>query len=239
MSAASSYAEWVLSFSPKSQEWVLPEQYDISSEINGIKRSYGAGDEWNTPANTLDAVQDTIDLTRTMRRAIASKFLGSTTGIVADSYLEQYIMPGSPEFICASVFRQLSRQADRLSEFAKALRAYIEQYGNSWSGIDAFPGQGGRSFRRQVEMFWGERPGLEYDEEDRQIWQPEAAYPYAAMNWCRVEIKSKEDTASGLWGGDEGNTTPSGGIFVNFFTSPIGIGIIALSGVLVARRLTR
>lgn len=241
MSLSSEWAEWVNSWGPQTVEWVPPSSSDVGAEMASIKRRYGEDisptGNWNKPSSTLDAARKTQELASEMRSAIAKKFL------LSKSYLEQYIAPSSPEFVCASVFRQLGRLEDRMGVFANELSRYIDQNGDTFypqgDEFVNFSVEGNRTFARKVENFWGENIGTQLDDQGRQIWQPEAVYPFAAMNWCATEIKAKSDATSELRGGDAGNKRPSHNPFLYFFTSPIGLGVIALSGVLVARKLTR
>jgi len=239
VSIAGEWAEWINSFGPDFKEWELPKNlYQIDVELRAVKRRYGnditESGEWNRPSSTIDAAEKTEELAGKMRREIALKFLDATTGFDQQSYIEQYIFPGQPEFVCASVFRQLGRLQDRMAILQEDLKRYMDAWGDSFytEGFDNFYVEGNRTFRRKVENFWGDFPGIELDENGQQIWNPESVFPFAAMNWCRTEMKAKGDAKTEL---KDSSRSP----FLYFFTSPIGIGLIALSGVLVARKLTR
>ena len=160
MSLSSEWAEWVNSWGPQTVEWVPPSSSDVGAGIASIKRRYGDDisqtGNWNKPSSTLDAAKKTQELASEMRKAIAKKFL------LSKSYLEQYIAPGSPEFVCASVFRQLGRLDERMGTLVNDISRYMNQWGDTFysDGFNSFSVDGNRTFARKIENFWGETSAL-------------------------------------------------------------------------------
>jgi hypothetical protein len=219
------WEDFVFSLEPKQFEWKMPQQYDVSGVIDKWYKKYGERDDQGIPVFSIEstkaALQRSIAITSEMRTKV---FLENAAGWNVN-------MEGVLDSECFRAFGKLTRQNKRLQDFKDELNDFD---GESMEGAP-------ESLRNKWTEFWYHvNKPVPYEGEN--IFTPQFAFPYVAINYCRVEIKAGEDALKGLMGLDDGNKYrpgDEGSAFLKFMTSPVGFGIVVLGGVLVARNLTK
>ena len=238
MGAIKAWEDFVFSLEPSEFEWQMPEQYDVSGVIDKWYKKYGEKNEQGAPVlndrgiqvfsieSTKAALQRSIAITSEIKTKV---FLEKMAGF--NQAKLQYFTGTHTNSECFRAFAKLSHQEKHLQEFEDEL--------NGFTGESI--GEAPESLKNKWTEFWYHvYEPVSYGGET--IFTPQFAFPYVAINYCRVEIKAREDALKGLMGLDDGNKYrpgDEGSAFWKFMTSPVGFGIVVLGGVLVARNLTK
>lgn len=224
------WEDFVLSFEPSEFEWQMPEQYDVSGVIDKWYKKYGEENDQGYTAFSIEstkaALQRSIALTSEMKTKV---FLEKMAGF--NQAKLQHFTGTHTNSECFRAFAKLSHQEKHLQEFEDEL--------NGFTGESI--GEAPESLKNKWTEFWYHvSDPVSYGGET--IFTPQFAFPYVAINYCRVEIKAREDALKDLMGLDDGNKYrpgDEGSAFLKFMTSPVGFAIVVLGGVMVARNLTK
>lgn len=224
------WEDFVFSLEPKQFEWKMPQQYDVSGVIDKWYKKYGERNDQGYTVFSIEstkaALQRSIAITSEMKTKV---FLEKMAGF--NQAKLQHFTGTHTNSECFRAFAKLSHQEKHLQEFEDEL--------NDFTGESI--GEAPESLRNKWTEFWYHvSEPVSYGGET--IFTPQFAFPYVAINHCRVEIKAREDALKGLMGLDDGNKYrpgDEGSAFLKFMTSPVGFGIVLLGGVLVARNLTK
>jgi hypothetical protein len=224
------WEDFVFSLEPKQFEWMQPTQFDVAGVIDNWYKTYGETNDQGVQVFSIEstkaALQRSIAITSEMKTKV---FLEKMSGF--NQAKLQHFTGTHTNSECLRAFAKLSHQKKHLQDFEDEL--------NGFSGESM--AEAPDSLRNKWTEFWYHVSSpVSYG--DGTIYTPQFAFPYVAINYCRVEIKAREDALRGLMWLDDGNKYrpgDEGSAFWKFMTSPVGFGITVLGGILVARSLTK
>lgn len=216
-------------------KWELPPQTDIGSVVADYRRFLVEGQRGGKqvwlyfPAPTVEAIdqaiKETDELAKPIRDKLVPFILGRLMlpgGVITASVLNKRDM-------CLNDYKTLGDHREWLEELRDEVEDFASSNPSNWDGAS-------ESMMQKVDAFWGLRDGSSPSsirETTGAFYSPAYLYPFVISNSCLTYIKAKKDAIKEIPKDAKNN------VFVDFFTSPLGIGIIALSGVMVARNLTK